>query len=75
MCFSASFRLDNTLEEIIFKLVPGLRESEFLWLHDRCVYVCVGYNSGGSAWGLLAVERQGPFLGQDVWLSYLPLTS
>lgn len=27
-------RLDNTLEEIIFKLVPGLRESKFSrWFH------------------------------------------
>lgn len=28
--FFPSERLDNTLEEIIFKLVPGLRERKFL---------------------------------------------
>jgi len=28
--FSPLERLDNTLEEIIFKLVPGLRERKFL---------------------------------------------
>lgn len=34
-------RLDNTLEEIIFKLVPGLRESEFArWFHQSVSSVC-----------------------------------
>lgn len=34
-------RLDNTLEEIIFKLVPGLRESEFArWFHQSVASVC-----------------------------------
>lgn len=30
MYFFPFERLDNTLEEIIFKLVPGLRERKFL---------------------------------------------
>lgn len=32
MFLSLALRLDNTLEEIIFKLVPGLRESESSYL-------------------------------------------
>lgn len=35
-----TLRLDNTLEEIIFKLVPGLRESEFRKTSSHVIYYC-----------------------------------
>uniref|UniRef100_A0A8D3CVM7 Polycomb group ring finger 5a n=1 Tax=Scophthalmus maximus TaxID=52904 RepID=A0A8D3CVM7_SCOMX len=41
-------RLDNTLEEIIFKLVPGLRESEFFRFHQSLLSDGGG---GGDAGG------------------------